>query len=81
MFGLSPFRFSTLKLTNRESWGTLGIKSKRGDPMKIKDRPFGGKIAWVTGSSRGIGRVIAAHMASLGASVAVHGTGPFLPCF
>ena len=35
-----------------------------------------GKIAWVTGSSRGLGRVIAAHLASLGASVAVHGTTP-----
>jgi 3-oxoacyl-[acyl-carrier protein] reductase len=34
------------------------------------------KIAWVTGSSRGIGRVVADHLASLGASVAVHGTSP-----
>lgn len=33
-----------------------------------------GRIAFVTGSSRGIGRVIAEHLASLGASVAVHGT-------
>ena len=36
-----------------------------------------GKVAWVTGSSRGIGRVIASHLASLGASVAVHGTTPW----
>ena len=35
-----------------------------------------GKVAWVTGSSRGIGRVIAAHLASLGAQVAIHGTTP-----
>ncbi len=35
-----------------------------------------GKNAWVTGSSRGIGRVIADHLASLGARVAVHGTTP-----
>jgi 3-oxoacyl-[acyl-carrier protein] reductase len=35
-----------------------------------------GKNAWVTGSSRGIGRVIADHLASLGARVAVHGTSP-----
>ena len=35
-----------------------------------------GKVAWITGSSRGIGRVIASHLASLGAAVAVHGTGP-----
>jgi 3-oxoacyl-[acyl-carrier protein] reductase len=33
-------------------------------------------VAWVTGSSRGIGRVIADHLASLGAAVAVHGTTP-----
>src|SRR5919197_1705413 len=35
-----------------------------------------GQVAWVTGSSRGIGRVIAAHLASLGARVVVHGTTP-----
>src|SRR5687768_2323443 len=33
-----------------------------------------GRTAWVTGSSRGIGRVIAAHLANLGCAVAVHGT-------
>ena len=36
-----------------------------------------GRTAWITGSSRGIGRVIADHLASMGASVAVHGTGPY----
>ncbi|MDE0350335.1 MAG: SDR family oxidoreductase [Gammaproteobacteria bacterium] len=35
-----------------------------------------GRVAWVTGSSRGIGRVVAAHLASLGARVVVHGTTP-----
>jgi 3-oxoacyl-[acyl-carrier protein] reductase len=35
-----------------------------------------GKVAWVTGSSRGIGRVVAGHLASLGARVVVHGTTP-----
>ena len=34
------------------------------------------KTAWVTGSSRGIGRVIADHLAGLGAKIAVHGTSP-----
>ncbi len=34
------------------------------------------KVAWVTGSSRGIGRVVAGHLASLGAKVAIHGTSP-----
>lgn len=33
-----------------------------------------GKTALVTGSSRGIGRVIASHLARLGCAVAVHGT-------
>lgn len=36
-----------------------------------------GKVAWVTGSSRGIGRVVAAHLAGLGVQVAVHGTSPY----
>ncbi len=34
------------------------------------------KVAWITGSSRGIGRVIADHLASLGATVVIHGTSP-----
>src|SRR3977135_2269372 len=34
------------------------------------------KVVWVTGSSRGIGRVIAGHLASLGARIVVHGTTP-----
>ena len=35
-----------------------------------------GRVAWVTGSSRGIGRVVADHLAALGAKVAIHGTTP-----
>jgi 3-oxoacyl-[acyl-carrier protein] reductase len=35
-----------------------------------------GRIAWVTGSSRGMGRVIARHLAAQGARVVVHGTTP-----
>ncbi len=44
--------------------------------MELRNRYLGGKVAWVTGSSRGIGRVVAEHLASLGASVALHGTTP-----
>jgi len=39
-------------------------------------RPLEGKVAWVTGSSRGLGRVIATHLGRLGASIVVHGTSP-----
>ena len=35
-----------------------------------------GQIAWVTGSSRGLGRAIATHLGHLGASLVVHGTTP-----
>jgi 3-oxoacyl-[acyl-carrier protein] reductase len=38
--------------------------------------PLAGKVAWVTGSSRGLGRVIATHLGTLGASLVVHGTTP-----
>ncbi|MEI8189918.1 MAG: SDR family oxidoreductase [candidate division NC10 bacterium] len=41
-----------------------------------ESRVFLGKVALVTGSSRGIGRVIATHLANLGASVAIQGTTP-----
>jgi len=40
----------------------------------MAEKLLAGKIAWVTGSSRGIGRVIATHLASLGANVVVQGT-------
>ena len=42
----------------------------------MAERQLQGKVAWVTGSSRGIGRVIASHLAGLGAQVVVHGTSP-----
>src|SRR5512135_2076153 len=44
--------------------------------MQITGRHLGGKVAWVTGSSRGIGHVVAEHLARLGAAVALHGTTP-----
>src|SRR5438874_13147237 len=38
-----------------------------------------GQVAWVTGSSRGLGRVIATRLCALGAAVVVHGTRPDSP--
>ena len=43
----------------------------------MTEKRLNGKVAWVTGSSRGIGRVVADHLAGLGAKVAVHGTTPY----
>jgi NAD(P)-dependent dehydrogenase (short-subunit alcohol dehydrogenase family) len=43
----------------------------------MTDRPLQDRVAWVTGSSRGIGRGIVDHLASLGARVVVHGTSPY----
>jgi 3-oxoacyl-[acyl-carrier protein] reductase len=37
-------------------------------------QPLAGQVAWVTGSSRGLGRVIATRLCALGAQVAIHGT-------
>jgi 3-oxoacyl-[acyl-carrier protein] reductase len=44
--------------------------------MTTTPRPLAGKVAWVTGSSRGLGRVIATHLGRLGAMIVVHGTTP-----
>ena len=41
----------------------------------MAERTLADKTVWVTGSSRGLGRAVAAHLAGLGAKVAVHGTG------
>ena len=38
------------------------------------EQPLAGQVAWVTGSSRGLGRVVATQLCRLGAVVAVHGT-------
>jgi 3-oxoacyl-[acyl-carrier protein] reductase len=42
----------------------------------MSDRPLDGQVAWVTGSSRGLGRVMAEHLGRLGATLVVHGTTP-----
>lgn len=42
-------------------------------------RPLAGQVAWITGSSRGIGRVLAERLCADGARVAVHGTRPDSP--
>lgn len=39
-----------------------------------KEQPLAGQVAWVTGSSRGLGRVMALELCRLGAKVVVHGT-------
>jgi 3-oxoacyl-[acyl-carrier protein] reductase len=39
-----------------------------------KEKPLAGQVAWVTGSSRGLGRVMSTKLCALGAAVAVHGT-------
>src|SRR3954470_14187165 len=44
--------------------------------MSMSYQPLAGKVAWVTGSSRGLGRVIATHLGTLGASLVIHGTSP-----
>jgi 3-oxoacyl-[acyl-carrier protein] reductase len=38
------------------------------------EKTLHGQVAWVTGSSRGLGRVVATELCRLGAAVAVHGT-------
>jgi len=43
------------------------------------DLPLANQTAWITGSSRGIGRVIAEELCRLGSDVAVHGTRPDSP--
>lgn len=40
----------------------------------MQEKSLAGQVAWITGSSRGLGRVMAARLCALGASVAVHGT-------
>src|SRR6516225_1832764 len=45
-----------------------------GRRLMTPDKPLAGRTAWVTGSSRGLGRVMATRLCALGASVAIHGT-------
>jgi 3-oxoacyl-[acyl-carrier protein] reductase len=47
--------------------------------MTPSGRHLTGKVAWVTGSSRGIGRSIIARLAKAGATVVLHGTHPESP--
>jgi 3-oxoacyl-[acyl-carrier protein] reductase len=43
------------------------------------EKPLTNRVVWVTGSSRGLGRVTAARLCALGARVAIHGTKPDSP--
>jgi 3-oxoacyl-[acyl-carrier protein] reductase len=45
----------------------------------IAEKPLADQVAWVTGSSRGLGRVMAARLCEMGARVAIHGTRPDSP--
>ena len=47
--------------------------------MSEKSTPLAGKVAWVTGSSRGIGYAIVTHLAQAGANVIIHGSSPDSP--
>lgn len=47
--------------------------------VSVSARPLGDRVAWVTGSSRGLGRALAAELSRLGARVAVHGSRPDSP--
>ncbi len=45
----------------------------------MNEKHLAGRVAWVTGSSRGIGRETATHLARCGAHVVVHGTSAVSP--
>jgi 3-oxoacyl-[acyl-carrier protein] reductase len=45
----------------------------------MNQKPLAGQTAWITGSSRGLGRVMAEELCRRGALVAVHGTRPDSP--
>ena len=51
----------------------------KGRQVPSNDRPLDSRVAWVTGSSRGLGKVMAEELCRLGARVAVHGTRPDSP--
>lgn len=47
--------------------------------ISMNEKQLAGKVAWVTGSTRGIGREIATHLARCGAHVVMHGTSALSP--
>jgi len=47
--------------------------------MPVKENHLAGRVVWVTGSSRGIGRAILGQLAQAGADVVLHGTQPDSP--
>ncbi|MBW1698996.1 MAG: SDR family oxidoreductase [Deltaproteobacteria bacterium] len=47
--------------------------------MTLEEKHLSNKVAWITGSSRGIGQSIIRHLAEAGANVVLHGTSPDSP--
>jgi 3-oxoacyl-[acyl-carrier protein] reductase len=45
----------------------------------MTERVLAGRTVWITGSSRGLGKVMAEELAGMGARVAIHGTRPDSP--
>ena len=57
---------------------TVDVAEIMGNAME-NQKLLAGQVAWVTGSSRGVGRAMAHELCRLGAKVVIHGTRPDSP--